>query len=124
MDTVALLTADVLAQRVAPSSRKIVRTAVGLAVVAPALGLLVLAVIFARDGGARGALAGLVVGLLALGLLGVALMMTYAPVTIAKLLRRSQEEEATPDEAPPGPNGREDGITSDREHEGDPPSQR
>lgn len=75
----------------AVSSREWVRRAVGLAALAPAAGLLVLAVILAVDGGVAGLLAAVVVASIALLLVGFAFAMTYAPVTIHKLLRRSDK---------------------------------
>ena len=99
-----VLSWQLLAALVPRSSREIVRSAVGLAVVAPAVGLLVLAVTLMRSGGASGVLAGFFVGLLAFGLLAVALGMTYAPVSIAKLLE--DDEADAREEDPPGANGR------------------
>lgn len=78
------------------SPRQLVRTAVGLAVVAPAIGLLVLAFTMMQDGGASGVFAGLFVAALAFGLLAVALGMTYAPVSIAKLLGNDEEQSSEP----------------------------
>lgn len=102
---VGLLTPGALPVRVPRSSREIVRTAVGLAVVAPAIGLLVLAVMLMRDGGASGVFAGLFVGLLAVGLLAVSLMMTYAPVSIANLLDDEDETSEDETDGAPGVNG-------------------
>lgn len=73
------------------SPREIVRSAVGLAAIAPALGLLVLAAALVLDGGFSGLLAGIVVAGLALVLIGFAFVMTYAPVTIKKLLDRTEK---------------------------------
>jgi hypothetical protein len=87
---------------VSRSPRELVRTAVGLAFVAPAIGLLVLAVTLMMDGGASGVFAGLFVALLALVLLAGALGMTYAPVSIAKLL---EDDEEPASEAGVGTNG-------------------
>ncbi len=67
------------------------RSAVGLAAVAPAVGLIVLAVALVTSGGASGVLAGLVVAGIAVLLLGAALLMTHAPVTISNLLQRTDE---------------------------------
>lgn len=91
------------------SSRDVVRSAVGLAVVAPAAGLGVLAVMLVLDGGTSGVLAGLFVGLIALALLVGALMMTHAPVTIANLLEGSK------DEGESSSGGRNGGPGGDRE---------
>lgn len=98
-----VLSRQLLAWRVPRSSREIVRSAVGLAVVLPAIGLLVLAGVMMADGGASGVLAGLFVAALAIGLLLVALGMTYAPVSIAKLLEDEEDEHESP--AEPGTNG-------------------
>jgi len=105
---VGLLTLVPLRSGVPRSSREIVRTAVGLAALAPAGGLFVLAVILMRDGGA-GVFAGLFVGLLAVGLLAVAFMMTYAPVTIGNLLGDDGDDEPPQpdtDGRPPEPDER------------------
>lgn len=74
------------------SPRQIVRSAVGLAAVAPAIGLIVLAVALVMSGGFSGVLAGVVVAGIAALLLAAALLMTHAPVTISNLLQRTDEE--------------------------------
>lgn len=80
------------------SPRRIVRSAVGLAAVAPAVGLIILAVALMLDGGFGGFLAGLVVAGIAVALLVAGLVMTYAPVSIARLLG-GPPESAGSDEA-------------------------
>lgn len=87
----------------APSPRQLVRSAVGLAVVAPALALIGLAIALMVSGGASGFLAGLVVVALAVVVLGAALVMTHAPVSIANLLERT--DEARRERGQPGANG-------------------
>lgn len=89
----------------APTPRRLVRSAVGLAAVAPAVGLIVLAIVLLVSGGFGGILAGIVVAGLAVALLAVALMMTHAPVSIAKLLRRTDEAREERLSEPGGPNG-------------------
>lgn len=98
-----VLTLEHLAPAVTGSARQWVRRAVGLAVVAPAVGLIVLAVMLFRSGGASGVGAGLFVALLGLGLLAGALMMTHAPVTIANLLEDDEEEADQPGTNGTGP---------------------
>lgn len=87
---------------VAPSSRQLVRNAVGLAVVAPAVALLGLAVSLAVGGGLSGLLAGAVVAFLACLILGAAFVMTHAPVSVSNLL---SDEVASEDEQGGGTNG-------------------
>lgn len=67
----------------------------GLAVVAPAIALLGLAVAMAWGGGPSGVFAGFVVAGLAVLILGAAFVMTHAPVSIANLLERGSQEEGT-----------------------------
>ncbi len=90
-------------ETVALSSRQLVRSLVGLAVVAPAVALLGLAVAMAWGGGASGVFAGVVVAGLALLLLGGAFVMTHAPVSIANLL--GDESEADRSEGDPNGQG-------------------
>lgn len=74
------------------SPRRIVRSAVGLAAIAPAVGLLVLAAALMMSGGFSGVLAGAVVTVIAVALLGAALLMTHAPVSIRNLLERTAKK--------------------------------
>ncbi len=83
--------------------------------IAPALALLVLAVALWMGGGFGGFLAGSFVGLLALGLLGIALLMTHAPVTIANYLSRTDEKRG----AQEGDTGESNGARGDGTGEAD-----
>lgn len=87
----------------APSPRQLVRNAVGLAAVAPAIGLMVLAIALMAGGGFSGFLAGAVVAGLAVLVLGAALVMTHAPVSIKGLLDRT--DEARQERSQGGSNG-------------------
>lgn len=90
----------------ARTPREWVRTAVGIASVAPALGLLVLAGVLVAKGGLGGLLGGIVVAGVAFLLMAIALGMTHAPVSIAGMLRRTDEERAERDR----PRERGDGV--------------
>ncbi len=75
---------------VAKSPREIVKTAVGIAAVVPAIGLLVLAVSLVVSGGFGGVLAGGLVALIAVALLVAAFLWTYAPVSIRRYLEDTE----------------------------------
>lgn len=99
----------------AKSPREIVKTAVGIAAVVPAIALGVLSVTMMASGGFGGVLAGGLVALIAIALLVAAFMWTYAPVSI----RRYLEDTEAKRQAPPGQaNGSEGSGSDDR---GPPP---
>lgn len=98
---------------VARSPREIVKTAVGIAAVVPAIGLLVLAVSLVLSGGLGGFLAGILVGLIALALLAAAFLWTYAPVSIRRFLEDTEAKRQ-------GTNGHGSG-TDDRTDNGHGP---
>lgn len=97
-----------MAGLVAKSPREIVKTAVGIAAVVPAIGLLVLAVSLVLSGGLGGFLAGVLVGLIALGLLATAFLWTYAPVSIRRFLKDTEAKRQGPDGQASGPEDRQD----------------
>lgn len=99
-----------------PSSRQLVRSAVGLAALAPAIALVLLAVMMIRSGGFGGLLAGLLVLAIAAFLLFVALMATHAPVSIAWMLKRTDEEREA--RAGAGDNGGDHASSSDESSSG------
>lgn len=74
------------------SARLLVRRAVGFAALAPGIALGVLSVLLIARGDFAGVFAGFVVGALAIALSLVALLMTNAPVSIARMLRRTDDE--------------------------------
>ncbi len=95
---------------VAKSPREVVKTAVGIAAVVPAIGLLVLAVSLALSGGFGGVLAGILVGLIAVALLAAAFLWTYAPVSIRRFLEDTEaKRQGTDGQAPGSDGGEEDG---------------
>ena len=76
------------------SARMLVRKAVAIAALAPAIALLVLAFVLFRSGGFGGFLGGLVVVAIAMALFGVAFMASQAPVSIHWMLQRTERERA------------------------------
>lgn len=93
---------------VAKSPRQIVKTAVGIAAVVPAIGLLVLAVSLVLSGGLGGFLAGVLVGVIAVGLLAAAFLWTYAPVSIRRFLKDTEAKRQGTNGQPPGTDDRQD----------------
>lgn len=93
---------------VAKSPREIVKTAVGIAALVPAIGLLVLAFSLMTSGGVGGVLAGGLVGLIAVGLLVAAFLWTYAPVSIRRYLEDTEAKRRGPNGEPADPEGRQE----------------